>query len=52
MVVKKGYGTATFGIDVIAEGTGTWTIKRADLTYVTIPCDNTYINAEQHNIVE
>ena len=52
MVIKKGYGQATFGIDVIAEGTGTWTIKRADLTYVTIPCDNTYINAEQHNIVK
>lgn len=51
MYVKKGYGTATFGIDVIKEGTGTITIRRCDCTYLFIPCDNTYFNMLQHNKV-
>ena len=49
MYVRKSFGDATFGVSVIHEGTGSSVIKRADCTYLFIPCDNTWYNMGQHN---
>ena len=49
MYVRKAFGDATFGVSVIHEGAGQSLIRRADCTYLFIPCDNTWFNMGQHN---